>query len=318
MYTIDYCDFGPFTLVELSNQETGELFSFFPGFGACMNQLILKGKNGINYKLLRSNDDYESLITEGKQRFVGSKLFPFPNRVNAGTYVFASEEYQLPINFPSEGHAIHGLLLESPFKVKDVLLSEEEGQVTLENLYDNEHPGYPFKFRLEVEYALSKKGFACTTRVANIDQLPIPVGDGWHPYFRIGDRINDLYLCIPTKEEVEVNESMIPNGRSKSFNDFCEFKKIGEREFDTCFKLAEGAEISTVQLWDQEEDIRLNIWMESGRDNYQYVQVYTPPARDCIAIEPMTCMPDAFNNQKGLIVIPPGGLKSFQWGINLS
>ena len=37
--------------------------------------------------------------------------------------------------------------------------------------------------------------------------------------------------------------------------------------------------------------------------------------RPAVAIEPMTCAPDAFNSGHGLIVLEPGGSWSGSWGI---
>lgn len=39
---------------------------------------------------------------------------------------------------------------------------------------------------------------------------------------------------------------------------------------------------------------------------YPYVKNYIPPTCNSIAIEPMTCIPDAFNNQTGLKILPSG------------
>ena len=55
---------------------------------------------------------------------------------------------------------------------------------------------------------------------------------------------------------------------------------------------------------------------------YQFVMVYTPDAvpeatrrRRSLAIEPMTCAPNAFRSGDGLIVLEPGRSTSASWGI---
>jgi aldose 1-epimerase len=55
---------------------------------------------------------------------------------------------------------------------------------------------------------------------------------------------------------------------------------------------------------------RVTLWMD---EHFRYVQVYTADAvpdaarrRRSIAIEPMTCAPDAFNSGAGLLVLEPG------------
>ena len=52
-----------------------------------------------------------------------------------------------------------------------------------------------------------------------------------------------------------------------------------------------------------------------------WVQVYTNPTRDAIAVEPMTCGPDAFNEgptRAGLITLAPGASTRSVWGIRAS
>lgn len=39
---------------------------------------------------------------------------------------------------------------------------------------------------------------------------------------------------------------------------------------------------------------------------YPYLQIYTPPHRNSIAIENLSAAPDAFNNKMGLITLQPG------------
>lgn len=317
MFEINSRSFGECTQMEIFDREKGVSFSFFPDYGATLNQLVLQGPDKVSHKLLCENVNYDHLITEGKQVFKGSKLFPFPNRIDSGNYKFGEEKFQLPINFPGEGHAIHGLVLEEKFNVSNVDLTKEHGIVELDYKY-NQAQGYPFKFSLQIIFKLSESGFSCKTVVKNEDTRKIPVGDGWHPYFKTGSMADDLYICIPSQEEIEVNERKIPTGKTKRGNDFCELKKISDLNFDTCFRLFEDHDRSIVKLVDKDKNIRMNLWMDCGIDKYQYVQVYIPPARDCIAIEPMTCIPDAFNNGIGLIVIDPGETNSFLWGIHLT
>jgi aldose 1-epimerase len=54
---------------------------------------------------------------------------------------------------------------------------------------------------------------------------------------------------------------------------------------------------------------------------YQFLMVYTPDAipdasrRRSLAIEPMTCAPNALRSGDGLIVLQPGQSTSATWGI---
>jgi len=59
------------------------------------------------------------------------------------------------------------------------------------------------------------------------------------------------------------------------------------------------------------------ICQETGKYKYNFLQVYTPPHRKSIAIEPMTCAPNAFNNEQGLIILAPFESFSASWGISM-
>jgi galactose mutarotase-like enzyme len=56
-------------------------------------------------------------------------------------------------------------------------------------------------------------------------------------------------------------------------------------------------------------------------ESCQWVQVYTADAagstgqRDGLAVEPMTCPPNALNSQRDLLIIEPGGSVSAEWRI---
>jgi galactose mutarotase-like enzyme len=87
--------------------------------------------------------------------------------------------------------------------------------------------------------------------------------------------------------------------------------RVGGREQLDTFPLADAG--------DGYRGHGVTLWMDEG---FRYVQVYTAdtvldPARrrGGIAIEPMTCAPDAFNSGEGLAVIEPGGSFSARWGL---
>ena len=61
------------------------------------------------------------------------------------------------------------------------------------------------------------------------------------------------------------------------------------------------------------------LWMDEG---FRYVHVYTADAvqdparrRGAIAVEPLTCAPDAFNSGEGLITLAPGASFEGRWGL---
>ena len=53
---------------------------------------------------------------------------------------------------------------------------------------------------------------------------------------------------------------------------------------------------------------------KAGDKQYNAIQIYTPPDRMSIAIEPMTAEPDTLNHHRDLIVIKPGEIRTFVFG----
>jgi aldose 1-epimerase len=76
----------------------------------------------------------------------------------------------------------------------------------------------------------------------------------------------------------------------------------------------DGDFINNAHVLLESERYALDIWQKAGIEQYNAIQIYTPPDRMSIAIEPMTSEPDALNHHRGLIVIPPGEERAFTFG----
>jgi aldose 1-epimerase len=63
----------------------------------------------------------------------------------------------------------------------------------------------------------------------------------------------------------------------------------------------------------------MTLWMDEA---FRWVQVFTadalpePRRRRGVAVEPMTCPPDAFNSGEDLLVLAPGETWRGSWGIS--
>jgi aldose 1-epimerase len=308
---------GPLDTLKILNSKTGEYVAIIPCFGATLNELTLK-KGEMLYSLVDGCDSYEDLLTEGKLRFKGPKLFPFPNRIKDGKYSFEGKEYQLRKNFISQGHAAHGLQIESNFKVIGKNIEPEKASVQLEYNSGGQDTGYPFKYKLIIDYTLhSTQGLSCKTTVTNNSETNIPVGDGWHPYIKLETPIDNLKLQIPSCSRLESDNRMIPTGIIFKEERFKKPEQLESTLLDDCFVIEANEKIAEIHLINENRNIEMILWQEAGKDKYGYFQLYTPPHRESIAIEPMTCAPDAFNNKLGLIILHPGESADFNYGIRL-
>lgn len=310
-------NFEPHTAYNLVDNNSGELVSILPFMGGAVNKLLLKKDN----ELIDIIDGYDSILELREtlhSSFKGSNLFPFPNRIANASYVFNNEEYRLPVNSPHENNAIHGLVYDKEFDVLQMESGESGCCLVLGYVSSDHLPGYPFRFSLQQRYRLSEEGgFECTTTIENLSDCSIPLGHGWHPYFKIGARkINDLFFQFQATALLEVDQESIPTGKIVKYQTFNQCEQIENTLLDNCFQLDTSRQYAEISLSDKSRDIQVNIWIETGQKKYNYLQVYTPPTRDSIAIEPMTCAPDAFNNGEGLILLSPAECLSFVWGVS--
>lgn len=317
MFKIQEDSLGKLTQMELTNVLTGEYVTIIHDYGTCINELVLKA-NGKNTSLLLSSNDAKTILNH--DWFKGAKLSPFPNRVKGGKFSFNGTEYQLPTNDSKGKNALHGFIFNKAFELDAHNETPYECSVEFSYAYNGKSKGFPFPFKIRLAYIFSGDGLECETTVTNMGTEAMPMGDGFHPYFKTGTKVDRLQLCLPKAQEVELGPDLIPTGKLKPFNDFEDsLVAIGSREFDTCLALdvSQADDVAHIELYDPDRDLFINLWQETGAQKYNYLQLYIPADRQSIAIEPMTCAPDALNNGMGLITLEPGEKFSAKYGITL-
>ncbi|MCG8697501.1 MAG: hypothetical protein MI922_05565 [Bacteroidales bacterium] len=314
-YTISKESFGTFQKVLLKNTETGEYVGIIPNTGGAVNELSIL-QNGDLKPVLDSYSSDVDFKENLYSSFKGSNLFPFPNRINEGKYEFEGTNQQLNINSPTEKHAIHGLVYNKPFEIVKEGSDDQHAYLKLEYAYDGSLQGFPYTYALTIEYILHEKtGFTCISTVKNTGKGVLPCGSGWHPYFMAGETINDVSLEFPCKYFYPVDDVMIPTGEKQDYSEFNSLKPIGDTQFDSCFELKQESSKAEIKIKNDKEGFDYTVWSDLGEEKYNFLQIYTPPPRKTIALEPMTCAPDALNNKFGLLEVQPGDSKSFSWGV---
>lgn len=285
----------------------GSRIEIIPGMGARLNSF----KVSVNGSLLDVIDGYTSpneLATEYYSK--SSLLAPFPNRIADGRYMFEGKEYQLSINKPDEHNAIHGFVSDKAFSV---VRSDEcpEGYELVLQYQSDGVEGFPFPFEITVTYLFTDDDrLNIKTEVKNTGDASIPIGFGWHPYFTTGADVGNLTLKLPPVKQLEADSRLIPTGAMAEVNDWAVPEKIADAVFDTGFEfISENREVVL-------SDDYLTITISCG-EGYNYLQVFTPPWRTSIAIEPMTCAANAFNNKLGPRILQPGSGFSAEFEISV-
>ena len=290
-------------LIDIGGNCTVEIFSF----GAVLNKFTIFNEG----EELNVIDGFES-VKEAQETitpaFKSAKLSPFVCRINETKYQFNEKTYELS-KYSMGKNAIHGLVYDAVFTIADTTANDECASVKLEYRYDNPSQGYPFKFTCEVAYELSAGNtLSITTTIKNNDEKEIPVADGWHPYFTLGDSVNDYEFQLKSNEMLEFDSELIPTGKLIPYKDFETLKTFGPTWFDNCFTVNFDAEQPSCILRNAKRKIEVQIHPSVS---YPYLQFYTPDHRKSIAIENLSAAPDAFNNRMGLQVLQPSASTSF-------
>lgn len=269
---------------------TGDSFTVAPTHGAAIMSLVIDGQEVIKNPI--AADDL-------KKGFPSAILFPFPNRVKDGLYHFEGAEYHLQRNEHGKGHALHGLVAFEAFEV----VEQKATSVTCSYEYDGSTAGYPFPFLLEIKYTLKKHQLKLEYRATNTGSSAMPAAFGWHPYFQLEDlKVGDFELHLPPHHRIELDEWMIPMEIS---NEVISEGSVSLRNtlLDHVYKIETDQKEVEIKL--KAPKHTLTISQSTGRNKLNYFVLYTPPLRDCIAIEPQTANINAFNNQEGLVVLKP-------------
>jgi aldose 1-epimerase len=210
----------------------------------------------------------------------GQVLAPWPNRIEGGSYIFGNVDYQLPLTEPKAGNAIHGLVRWATWAA----LERDESRVTMGYLL-HPRPGYPFTVRMSVEYTLGADGLSVLTSAVNEGDRTCPFGAGHHPY-----------IAAPTGRV----DDMTLNG-----------EPIGDRELDDAQRMDAPWQLRV-------DDV--TVWAD---EKWKHLQLFTGDPlpdvdRRALAVEPMTCPPNAFRSGEDLIRLEPGERFSGTWGISVA
>jgi aldose 1-epimerase len=246
--------------------------------------------------------DVDEMSTSGR----GQILAPWPNRLDGGKYEFDGRVHQLPLNEPQAGNAIHGLVRWSAW----CAVSHEAARVVMEH-HLHPQPGYPFAVLLRVDYSLSGDGLTVRTSASNVGREPCPYGMGAHPYLTLGGRVDDLHLRVPATTVLESDERGLPCSAvavDGTEYDFRHARLVGGSVLDHCFTDLDRDDdgMARVRLAGANRSVTLAI-----DESYAFVMVFTGDplpdvARRALAVEPMTCPPNAFATGTAVTVLAPG------------
>jgi aldose 1-epimerase len=279
--------------------------------GAGLRRLSYRGQPAIG--------EYEA--DEAPPAGSGELLAPWPNRVDGGRYSFGGDAYQLNLSEPANGNAIHGLTRWANW----VAAAQEASRVDLRYVL-HAHPGYPFCLELVASYRLTAEdGLEVSVTARNVGSRPAPYGTGSHPYLTVGTPLIDACeLQLPAARWLEADDRGIPVGDTRDVSgtpfDFRSARAIGSTVMDHALTGLSRDPAGRAWATLAGPDSELRFWADEG---YQWLQVFSGDAlapgrrRRALAIEPMTCPPNAFVTGTDLLTLAPGDTVTHSWGIGV-
>jgi aldose 1-epimerase len=247
----------------------------------------------------------------------GQNLIPWPNRIRDGRYVFNGATQQLALTEPARHNASHGLARYQPW----VLIDKQADAVTNRvRIYPQQ--GWPGVLEATITHRVSEDGLTVTVNATNIGSADVPFGYGAHPYLTVGEStVDDVAITVPAESYLEVDDRLLPIKISPVAGTAYDLRGgpvLGSVNLDTALtdlaRDADGRWRVKLVLGDRYAEV----W---GDETMQWIQVFSggPSRNSSIAVEPMTCGPDAFNagpTHDGMRVLAPGSSFLGEWGIS--
>jgi aldose 1-epimerase len=250
--------------------------------------------------------------------FSGEILAPWPNRIADGKYSHNGKDFQLNVNEEARNNALHGLVFDKHWKV----FSKSENTIALQIEIDDLSK-YPGILKLQMTYKLDHQGLLSTLTATNCSEIELPYGASTHPYLTVPGvkSVNDYVLQIGASQVyLTDNERLLPTELVdvKDANlDFRNPNQIGARFIDHAFRQDPNFERLVSITSDSGEGVSISFSNAAG-----WIQIHTADrngaadGRKSLAIEPMTCPPDAFNSEIDLISLQPKQSHTLSWRIS--
>ncbi|WP_433871186.1 aldose 1-epimerase family protein [Saccharopolyspora sp. CA-218241] len=249
----------------------------------------------------------------------GAVLAPWPNRVAGGRWVLDGEPQQLALTEPTRGNALHGLLCHVPWQVEERTAASVRLRAPVAS-----QPGWPVPLVVAVEYAVSDEDLRVTHEVRNAGDRTTPFGVGAHPFPRAGTAATDdctLRLAASSVLPLDA-DTLLPARPPRSLAgdelDFRTGRPLAGVWLDTAFGGAAPApgDDRVRHAITAPDGTAVELWADPV---FGWVQVYTaddfPGRGRAVAVEPMTCPPDALNSGIDLLHVEPGETWSGSWGL---
>jgi aldose 1-epimerase len=224
-------------------------------------------------------------------------IHPWGNRLARWGYRAAGMRVSLKgVGLPTDtnGLPIHGNMFDAEFRVTRT--TETRVTAQFDYVQRDKLRAFPFPHVVTIDARVDgARGLTMTSEVRPTADKAVPISFCWHPYFRMPRAPRRMWeLRWPACEHIEVDAHTIPNGVRTPQP--AERDLIGQRTFDDHYALGRTRTFSVAT-----DDRTLTLHFDR---NYPFAQLFVPPRRQLVAIEPMTAEINALGHDAAPIVRP--------------
>ena len=331
-FTVTRSSLGAQELIVLRDSE-GKREVHIARRGATVLTIAIPDAGGGQRNIADAFLNEQELLPHKGSRF--AIMTPFANRINDARYTFEGTDYDLQPGAVGVDRAIrHGFLRAELFDVAGEQAGDDSASVTLttQAIRPGVHPGYPFALDFGVTFTLDAQGLSLETTTRNVGDKVAPTFFGWHPYFRLSDNAIDTWeLEVPAASVIVAGEDFIPLPGKRAWQslddadaslDFRQMRSIGAMPLNNTYadlQVGDDRRART-RMRDPKTGLGITVWQERGVMLAFTSDTNERDPRKSVALEPMECIPDAFNREDCAeqLKLAPGATRRFVCGVEFT
>lgn len=257
----------------------------------------------------------------------GALLAPWPNRTGDGIFSHHGTIYRLACNEADRNNALHGFAAEANWNVTE----HSRSAVTLQ-WQGPARTEWAWPLHYSITWALADDGLSAELTVTNTSTESAhpgtessPFGLGWHPYLSaLGAPLDECTLSMSAATNLPLDpDRLLPAGPEIPATEIVDKQQhMAGIELDHCFRL-EAPQTSSdhaahrIELRNADGHGAI-LWAD---EHFSWCQVYTSPESApsigrAVAVEPMTCPPNALRSGESLLQLASASSTRFRFGIS--
>ncbi|HMV76916.1 MAG TPA: aldose 1-epimerase [Leptospiraceae bacterium] len=248
--------------------------------------------------------------------FSGSFLmFPWVNRLESDRFNINGNRIEIePVLKDEAGYPIHGLYFKSERRCVSVSEGIESSEIIIEPIQtDSLFPSFRETFSLE------RSRLTVSLEVFGSSDKEMYFSAGYHPYIGLEGRpIDSLEIISNCTETVLLGDDLLPETpiRKKPFKSAVQTGKIDTLKLDHCF--TGNSSHPYFGIFDRTENEKVILEIHRSFNPSVFFQIYTPPHRQSIAVEPMSSLGNSFSEKNGThSSIKKNDIKVFSFSVRL-